>query len=132
MRLWISGEVCEGAESAVNLGAKLIEPCFNRLLEKVEFKEDYEKWALITIIMTDEFISAYPEIVRRSIKKKVLEFRLQIDYVTFKSADQQGQIKLVLDTLERSVDLMTQLKVSKESQDKLKAVVNEARQQLLT
>lgn len=119
-------------DDLTKVDTNLIEPLINKLLTNISIKEDYKQWALITIIMPVEWVSDYPEIVRRSIKKKVLEFRLQIDYVTFKSADQQGQIKLVLDTLDRSVDLMTQLKVSKETQDKLKAVVNQARQQLLT
>ena len=133
MKLWMSSEeMFDVGDAMHSIRNHFIEPTINELLTKIEVKEDYEQWALITILMPLNRIQDYPEIVRRSLKRKVLEFRLQIDHATFKVANQQGQIKLVLDTLDRSIDLMTKLKVSQETQTKLKAVVSEARQQLLT
>lgn len=131
MKLWMSGEISDEAENAVTIGSKIIEPLVNKLINSVEIKEDYEKWAFLSIIMPPEWIADYPEVVRRSLKNKVLEFRLHIDHATFKEADQQGQIQLVLAALERSVDLMEKLKVSTDTRIKLKEILSQARQELL-
>ena len=99
-----------------------IEPHINEIVK--DFKlGDYEEWAVITIILNENGPD-YKEIVRRSIKNKVLEFRLKIDYYDFMKGDYNHKKKLVLEVLLRSLDLMEKWKDIKiEEREQIKRII---------
>ena len=65
-------------------------------------------------------------------KIKKLEFRLNIPHDEFKGADEKGKISLIFDAMFRSVDLMSDLGVSEETQEILRSVLEKSRSILLS
>ncbi|MNL15867.1 hypothetical protein D3C87_1368800 [compost metagenome] len=131
MRLWTSGEIEPDVEEQSRIATNIIEPLVNCALQSVEFDEKAEKWTLIPIILSDKFISSYPEICRRSSKGTVLEFRLHISHNEFKHANAETQMTMIFDALNRSVDLMPKLKVSLRDQEQFRTVLKQVRAVLL-
>ncbi|WP_175948806.1 hypothetical protein [Burkholderia pyrrocinia] len=132
MKLWTSGEIEFDVEESSRIAINAIEPVVNCALEGIEFDEKAEKWTLIPIILSDTFLSGFPEVVKRSSKGMVLEFRLQIPHEEFKQASSEKKMAMLFDALSRSVDLMPKLKVSLESQEKFRAALAQARASLLS
>lgn len=131
MKLWISGETEDDIAEDYRKRFNIIEPEVNRILGDLSFSDDMERWSFIAIILSEKFLDAYPEIVRRSLKRRTLEFRLHILHAEFKQASAGKQMTMIFDALTRSVDLMPKLKVSPESQQKLRAALAQARRSLL-
>ncbi|MBJ9678460.1 hypothetical protein [Burkholderia gladioli] len=109
-----------------------IEPVVNQFMEGQVFLEGFEKWAFMTIILSEKFISGFPEVAKVSSKGKVLEFRLRISHDEFKRASSVDKISMTIDALERSVGMMSKLKVSVESQRKFHGIIDQTRQALLS
>lgn len=105
-----------------------IEAVLNRVLSPIEFNDDFEEWACIPVIMSGTFLPYYPEVVKRSSKRKVLEFRLHIAFDEFIATDEPGRIAMLFDSLERSIDLMPKLKVSLQSQQKFRDALSVTRE----
>ncbi|WP_186038892.1 hypothetical protein [Burkholderia gladioli] len=109
-----------------------IEPVVNQFMEGQVFLEGFEKWAFMTIILSEKFISGFPEVAKVSSKGKVLEFRLRISHDEFKRASSVDKISMTIDALERSVGMMSKLKVSVGSQRKFHGIIDQTRQALLS
>ena len=107
MKLWMSSEQMHECHENMNIQRE-IKPIINELINDCTLG-DYDEWAVITIILNENGPD-YKEIVRRSIKNKVLEFRLKIDYYDFMNGDYNHKKKLVLGVLLRSLDLMEKWK----------------------
>jgi hypothetical protein len=127
----MSGEVEADLADSYRISRNSVECAVNLDLENTLFSEKFEKWAVIPVILSDTFISGFPEIVKLSSKGKVLEFRLQVAYTEFKKASSERRLAMIFDALSRSVDLMPKLKVSPESQEKFRAALVTARSALL-
>ncbi|RBB31866.1 hypothetical protein DPV79_40110 [Burkholderia reimsis] len=132
MRLWTSGEIELDVEESSRIAINKIKAAVNQALEGVYFDEKAEKWTFIPIILSEKFISDFPEIAKRSSKGAVLEFRLHLPYEEFKQAGAERQMVMLFDVLSRSVELMTKLKVSHENQEKFRAALAQARKSLLS
>lgn len=76
-------------------------------------------------------MSDYPEVARLHKKTKVLEFRLHIPFDDFLSASEYDQISMMLNAIERSIDMMGKFKVSEKDRKTLRQAVNETRNKLL-
>lgn len=99
-----------------------IEPRINELIKDCSLG-DYIEWSVITIIINEKGPN-YKEIVRRSLKNKVLEFRLNIDYYDFVKADYELKKKYVLEVLLKSIDLMEKWKeIKTEEREKIKLII---------
>lgn len=97
----------------------------NRINELIKDSKlgQYNEWAVITMILSDKGPD-YKEIVRRSIKDGVLEFRLKIDYNEFIAANYEQKKKLVLNLLLESLDLMNKWKdIPVEDSDNIKKII---------
>lgn len=131
MKLWMSAEVDADVGDAHRHARNAVEPAVNRALEGISFSDQFGEWAFLSIIVADEVLPGFPEIVRKSSKGKVLEFRLQIHHAEFKQASPEKKMAMLFDALSRSVDLMSKLKVSQESQEKFRTALTQARGTLL-
>lgn len=99
-----------------------IEPRINELIKDCSLG-DYIEWSVITIIINEKGPN-YKEIIRRSLKNKVLEFRLNIDYYDFVKADYELKKKYVLEVLLKSIDLMEKWKeIKTEEREKIKLII---------
>ncbi|WP_127837619.1 Imm44 family immunity protein [Burkholderia gladioli] len=132
MKLWMSGENEADIGDDARVVRNAIEPVVNQFMEGQVFSEGFEKWAFMTIILSEKFISGFPEVAKVSSKGKVLEFRLRISHDDFKRASSVDKISMTIDALERSVGMMSKLKVSVESQRKFHSVIDQTRQALLS
>ncbi|MCK9818255.1 hypothetical protein M1B35_30040 [Pseudomonas sp. MAFF 302046] len=90
-----------------------------------------DRWSFISIILSGKFVSDYPEVFKFNKKSKVLEFRLKIDHESFKQADESLQISMMLDSIERSIGLMSKFKMVESDRNLLLDAVNETRKKLL-
>jgi hypothetical protein len=109
---------------------KVIDAELNHLLDGVSLG-DAEQWAFIAIIR-EEDSPRYEEVVKKSSRGKVLEFRLKVPHTAFLSAAPSRRIRLIWDALSRSVALMTNLGVRPEIQRSLHEILAKAGQQLAT
>ncbi|MBJ9663143.1 MULTISPECIES: Imm44 family immunity protein [Burkholderia] len=132
MKLWMSGENEADIGDDARVVRNAIEPVVNQFMEGQVFSEGFEKWAFMTIILSEKFISGFPEVAKVSSKGKVLEFRLRISHDDFKRASSVDKISMTIDALERSVGMMSKLKVSVESQRKFHSIIDQTRQALLS
>ena len=130
MRLWTSGEIQADVFDAYRLAINVIEAEINRILRGMSLSEKVEEWAFLAIIRHEDSPD-FDEIVRKSARKKTLEFRLKISHRDFASASRRGQIRLILAALERSVGLMDNLGVSRDTQDALLRVLSQVEQELV-
>jgi hypothetical protein len=130
MRLWTTSEAMFDVDDAVSRATNLIEAEDNRSIQGLELIEEAEKWTLIAIVLPKELEPAFPEVVRRSSKRKVLEFRLHIAHAEFLHSTENEQTGLVFDCLFRSIDLMPKLKVKPDTQTVLREVLAQARRSL--
>lgn len=128
----MSAEVDADVGDAHRHARNAVEPAVNRALEGVSFNEPFDEWAFLSIIVADAVLPGFPEVVKKSSKGKVLEFRLQIPHEEFKLASPGGKMAMLFDALSRSVDLMPKLKVSSDSQEKFRTALEQARTDLLS
>ncbi|SUP85800.1 Imm44 family immunity protein [Yersinia wautersii] len=128
MNLWISGEIDENVSVFHRETRQFIEKEINEKLENINFSHDYEKWALVAMINKD--VDWAGEVVKRHIKRKVLEFRLKIDHNEFLNGNFSQRANLFLDALQRSIDKMEDLGISLEDRNKLYGILASVKSEL--
>lgn len=107
MRLWNSAEAEHTVGRAYSTIANEIEKIVNSYIEDKQFSDAYEDWRWAYIAMLEGPIMQkmkLPEVVRRNNKRKVLEFRLKIDYQSFLDGDHNRRLGLIIDSLNRCLD----------------------------
>ncbi|WP_071059047.1 Imm44 family immunity protein [Pelistega sp. MC2] len=107
MRLWTSAEAEHTVGQEYSKIVRGIEKIVNSYIEDKQFSDAYKDWRWAYIAMLEGPIMKtmdLPEIVRRSIKRKVLEFRLKIDYQSFLDGDYNQRLKLIIDSLNRCLE----------------------------
>lgn len=114
MVLWMSSEEMADLGDATSLIENEIEARINELIKDCKLG-DYKKWCLIVMVLDDRGPD-WNERVRRSLKDKILEFRLKIDYDTYANSSFEGKKKLVIKLLLKSLDLMHKWKDIKKSE----------------
>ena len=129
-KFWWSGEVEADIGDAYREAMKAIDVVLNQLLERVSFGKA-EQWAFIAIIRKEDN-PAYDELIKKSSRGKVLEFRLKIPHAEFFASNSRQRISLILKALSRSVTLMDQLGVSYDTQRIVQAALSEAERSLLS
>jgi hypothetical protein len=127
-KFWWSGETQADVGDAFAKTMKAISAELNRLLADISFGGKVEQWAFIPIIR-EEDSPDYDEVVKKSSRGKVLEFRLKIPHAAFLAASPAQKIGLIHKALSRSVNLMGQLGVSTDTQKALREVLFRAENQ---
>lgn len=131
MKFSMSGEIDADIGWGEHVARNKILPILAELVDEASLEFELERWSFISIILSDKFISDYPEVFKFNKKSKVLEFRLQIDHESFKQADEPLQISMMLDSIERSIGLMSKFKMVESDRRLLLDAVNETRKKLL-
>ena len=109
MELFLSAEVDGGVSEALHRARtrfkKIVVP---------KLADDYgpgvERWSVITILR-HSIPEGWGEVRKYHRQSHVAEFRLIIDYVEFKAASSEKQVRMLADSILRSVDLFPSLKV---------------------
>lgn len=131
MKFSMSGEIDADIGRGEHVARNKILPVLAELVEGASLEFELDRWSFISIILSGKFISGYPEVFKFNKKSKVLEFRLQIDHESFKQADEPLQISMMLDSIERSIGLMSKFKMVESDRRLLLDAVNETRKKLL-
>ena len=131
MELWMSEEIMADVGRAYMVTRKAIKEAVNEQLRNCPLSTSFKEWAFIAIVL-DEDGPDYPEIAKKHVKRKVLEFRLKINHDEFLSASESGRAKLIFDALKRSISLMSELGVSAEDREKLSKALDAANKKLKT
>jgi hypothetical protein len=123
-KFWWSGEIQADVDDSYSRIMNLLETELNQLLTDISFGGKAEQWAFIGIIRQQDSPN-YDEVVRKSSRGRVLEFRLKIPHAEFLGASPKRQIGLILGALFRSVALMERLGVSADVRDRLQEILKE-------
>src|SRR6266404_4419499 len=122
MKLWMSSEAQADVDEIYSSVRKEIETALNKQLSSVSLDTKFEEWAFIAIIRKQDHPD-YPELSKKHLRRKVLEFRLKIDHSKFLSASDAERRKMVINALRRCVFLMSDLGISGEDSQKLNALL---------
>ena len=131
MELWTSAEIDVDVYELYSKVSRYIEKTINEKLQPLQFESDYLKWAHIAMIREDEDWA--DEIIRRSIKRKVLEFRLKINHSAFLAGDFNACALLIIESLRRSVDIMgekVRWKISENDRNQLYRILDEMKTEM--
>jgi hypothetical protein len=128
MTFWTSSELYKDIRKQFTPLSIWIEKELTARVQPLTLKTRAIQWALIYMISPEPYRSVFPEVVRWSSRRTVLEFRLLVDYDAFKRADEIGRFCLLLDCVRRSVELMTKLKVEESDRTSLLEAVDAVEQ----
>jgi hypothetical protein len=110
MHFWLSGEVNHDVADACRVVRNKLEADLNSALLGRDYGCSVDEWALIFIVLPTND-SRYAEVRKFWKKRRVVEFRLQVDHAAFLSADAHGRMKLLCESIIRSIDLASSLKL---------------------
>lgn len=110
MKFWFSGELQRDIAKAYGAVSTEIEARLNEELGAKSYSPDLEKLAFLPVIMQTE-MPEFGEVKKYHKKDKSAEFRLKIDYQTFKNADAAEKKSLFKKSLLRAVFLTGDLKI---------------------
>jgi hypothetical protein len=120
--LWISGEIQADVDDSFRKARIGVESKLNPQIQGISLGGKVEEWIFIAIIRREDH-PYYDEVAKKSPQGKALEFRLKIPHSEFVSASEEGQIRLLVKALLRSVMMMGQFGVSAETQMALSAAL---------
>jgi hypothetical protein len=107
MQLWLSAEVHHDVSDGLRQAEQKVKRTINARLIG-EYGPDVDEWAFITILRP-QIPEGWGEIGRYHAKRRVVEFRLIIDYETFKSANREEQVGILFRSILRSLDIFADL-----------------------
>ena len=102
----MSGEDQADVGEEARLASNNVEAAVNAVLGLSSYGDGLEEWAVLSIILTDEFLPGYKEINKYRKKERSFESRLRIPHAEFKAADAVGQRKFIMGILFRSIEEM--------------------------
>lgn len=120
MKLWIGGEVCAEVADSFRYARIIVEKAVNEAISEKNYAVNFNSWDCIAILRDDK---AFKEITKYSLKKKEMDFRLQIDFDKFRSVSDVRREALIFEMLLRSLALLKEKKGIGEEIDRLAADV---------
>src|SRR5262245_24789420 len=122
MRIWLSAEASLDTEEVLRLSSNELEAKLNAALQSCHYGSAVDKWAIIFIILSFHD-PRYAEIRKFWKKRKVVEFRLKVDHAAFLAADHGDRIKMLGESVLRSIDLSSSLQLGSFSREQFRADV---------
>lgn len=118
MELWMSGEIQSDVGDAYSRASNLVEKAVNKCIKDNDYGEGLREWAYIAIIRAKDSPS-YGEIAKYRKRLKEVEFRLKIDHAAFLSGSTEDHVRLISQSLLRSLKTMPEIGVAKVDLDRL-------------
>jgi len=107
----MSGEIHKDFADKYLTARNEVERIINTEWTNQNFGPGLDKWALIAIILPAGWGDDLPEVSKYHRKRRVVEFRLVIDFESFKGADDDAQKGLLCEMLLRSIDRMGEMRI---------------------
>jgi hypothetical protein len=124
MRIFLSAEYQDEVEDGLHQASKKVKELVIPKLAS-DYGPDIERWTHITILRP-KIPPGWGEVKKYHHDDHVAEFRLVIDYETFKAASAEKQVQMLLGSIMRSVDLFPALKVKDFDIDRFRRDIVEA------
>jgi hypothetical protein len=122
MRLWMSGEIMGDVSDSHRILSLLIEGTVNECIRDKDYGHGLKGWAYIAIILDFEN-EGYGEVAKYRKRLKEVEFRLKIDHESFCKGGLVDQVRLMAESLLRSLRMMPEIGVKDVDFDGLTADV---------
>lgn len=84
-----------------------IEKIVNDTISDRDYGRAVKQWAFISILLPSD-IEGYQEIIKYHKTQKVIEFRLKIDYRSFKDGNEVAHKRLICEALLRSLQMLSE------------------------
>jgi hypothetical protein len=110
MDLFMSAEIHKDIGPGFGAANRDVKNAVNSLLPG-DYGPGVEKWYHIAIIMPATSAASYPEIREYRRDKKQAEFRLTVDFETFRTADAADKRRLLCESLLRSLTIMAEMDI---------------------
>jgi hypothetical protein len=110
--IWIGGEIDHSVADAFRTARNRVEKTINTALAGKTYELPVDAWDCIAIIRQDYI---FHEVHTISLQKRTMDFRLCIDYETFRQASQRKQQALIFAMLLRSLALLREKVGDRES-----------------
>ncbi|MBN1795293.1 MAG: hypothetical protein JW804_01340, partial [Sedimentisphaerales bacterium] len=123
LTFWMSGEIEGDVYDDYDLTENTIENNIKNFINNKNYGTGIKLWSFLTILLEPNTDPYYPEIKRYSRKNKQVEFRLKIDYKKFRDGNDKSRLKLLAESVLRSVKLMREMKIKDFDIDRLEADV---------
>jgi len=118
MELWMSGEIQSNVGDAYSKASDLVEAEINNCIKYNDYGEGLKMWFFIPIIRAEDS-PIYGEIAKYRKRLKEVEFRLKIDHSAFSSGNAVDHVRLISQSLLRSLKMMPEIGVTKVDLDRL-------------
>jgi hypothetical protein len=123
MKLWMSGEVKSDVADDYRFVRIGLEHAINEFLAIDDYGTGLNEWAYLAIIASDSIAAQYPEIAKYHAKRKVAEFRLVVPHEDFLIGSTIRKRELIIQSLQRSVGMLTSIGVKGADHGRLHAVL---------
>jgi hypothetical protein len=110
MEFWMSGEIQNDVYNEYRSVRKSLEHQINRCIGNKEYGIGLKEWAYLAIIRKEDS-KDYDEVAEYSKKKKEAEFRLKIDHNSFLYGEHEDRVRLISDSILRSLEMMPNIGV---------------------
>lgn len=111
LRFWMSGEIEGDVYDAYDKAEKTVETEVAQCIQHKDYGGGLRLWAYLAIILDSKTAPYYPEVKRYSQRKKEVEFRLKINHQEFLEGSPETQLKLMAESVLRSLYLMPEIGV---------------------
>lgn len=118
MKLWMSGEIQSDVGDAYRVARNLVEAEVHNCIKDNDYGEGLKMWSCIPIIRAEDS-PLYGEIAKYRKRLKEVEFRLKIDHAAFLSGSTADHVRLISESLLRSLKMMPEIGVTKVDLDRL-------------
>ena len=109
MKFWSTIESDDIVGDDLNKVRKVIEDKVNQSINQIALEnQNYQewKWAFIAICINPDLglESSFPEIIKKNKHKKVLEFRIKLEYHNFVNSNEVDKQKMYLNLLHKCIN----------------------------
>ncbi len=125
MKFWMSGEVQSDVGDVHRESRKIIETAVNKGISEKSYGSGLKLWAYLAVILDSKTDPYYPEVKKYSKRKKEVEFRLKIDHQKFLKGGPETHLRLLSESVLRSLELMREMRIKDLDLDKLTADVTQ-------
>ena len=123
IEFWMSGEIEINVDDSHRTARKIIEKQVNESIGTNHYGEGLKLWSYLAIILDSKTAPYYPEVKRYSRRKKEVEFRLKINHRKFLEGSPETHLRLLSESVLRSLKLMHEMKIKDLDLDRLEADV---------